>query len=148
MNYDSVDSFLKACHEAKSPRRQAIREGISDHLNDPDTIGIPAGLGITIEKLIEKYGDEVLRSVALWSLGKWAQLHCNLLQQRKFHGDAEAIALTAGDLSLIRHTIRTAAEVGSFGGDTHWREMLKDNLGQAVLEGLEELDCQGESEDE
>jgi len=136
---DSVNDFLKAVREAKASKRQAVDDGLKDHLEDPDCIGIPAELSQTIDGLIERYGDEALRSIALWAIGRWTQIHQCILDQRFITNDTHSIALTAGDLAKLATGLRTIADVGSFGGDDDWRAMLKKDLGQAVLEGMEEL---------
>jgi len=136
---DSVDGFLKAVREAKASKQQAVDAGLSDQLSDPDCIGVPADLARTIDSLIERYGDEALRSIALWAIGRWTQIHQRILDQRFITNDTHSIALTASDLAKLATGLRTIADVGSFGGDDDWRAMLKKDLGQAVLEGMEEL---------
>lgn len=136
---DSVDGFLKAVREAKASKRQAVDAGLSDQLSDPDCIGVPADFSRTVDGLIERYGDEALRSIALWAIGRWTQIHQRILQERIITGDLQATALTSGDLTRLSAALRLVSEVGSFGGDDQWREMLKESLGQAVLETMEEL---------
>jgi hypothetical protein len=54
-------------------------------------------------------------------------------------GDLQGTALTSSDLARLTTALRSVSEVGSFGGDEDWRAMLKEDLGQAVLETMEEL---------
>jgi hypothetical protein len=136
---DSVEGFLQSVREAKSAKRQAVDDGLKDQLEDPDCIGVPSELARTVDGLIERYGDEALRSIALWAIGKWTVIHQRILEQRIITDDCSGAALTAGDLARLNTALRTIADVGSFGGDDHWRTMLKDDLGQAVLETMEEL---------
>jgi hypothetical protein len=136
---ESVDGFLQAVREAKSAKRQAVDDSLKDQLEDPDCIGIPADLSRAVDGLIERYGDEALRSISLWAIGKWILIHQRVLDQRLMTEDSQSIVLTAGDLTALSHGLRMVSEVGSFGGDDHWRAMLKDNLGQAILEGMEEI---------
>ncbi len=136
---DSVDGFLKAVRQAKSAKRQAVDAGLSDQLSDPDCIGVPADFSRSVDKLIERYGDEALRSIALWAIGRWTQIHQRILEQRMITGDLQGTALTSSDLARLTTALRSVSEVGSFGGDEDWRAMLKEDLGQAVLETMEEL---------
>jgi hypothetical protein len=48
------------------------------------------------------------------------------------------------DITLLTMAIQTLERVGSFGGDEDWRKMLKNIVGQSLLEKLEEdgLDAQ------
>jgi hypothetical protein len=136
---DSVDGFLKAVRQAKSAKRQAVDAGLSDQLSDPDCIGVPADFSRSVDALIERYGDEALRSIALWAIGRWTQIHQRILEQRMITGDLQGTALASSDLARLTTALRSASEVGSFGGDDDWRAMLKEDLGQAVLEIMEEL---------
>lgn len=136
---DSVDGFLKAVREAKASKRQAVDAGLSDQLSDPDCIGVPANFSRSVDALIERYGDEALRSIALWAIGRWTQIHQRILEQRMITGDLQATAFTSGDLTRLTTALRSVSEVGSFGGDDNWRAMLKEDLGQAVLETMEEF---------
>jgi hypothetical protein len=136
---DSVDGFLKAVRQAKSAKRQAVDAGLSDQLSDPDCIGVPADFSRSVDKLIERYGDEALRSIALWAIGRWTQIHQRILEQRMITGDLQGTALTSSDLARLTTALRSVSDVGSFGGDEDWRAMLKEDLGQAVLETMEEL---------
>jgi hypothetical protein len=135
---DSVNKFLRAVTAAKSSKRQAVDESLAEYLDDPDTIGVPVSLSRAVDELVEQYGDEALRSIALWSLGRWLQVHQRILQDRLITGDCSAAAWTSSDLTLIRTGLRVISEVGAFGGNEHWRAMLKEEIGQAVLEGMEE----------
>lgn len=136
---DSVDGFLEAVREAKASKRQAVDTSLSDQLSDPDCIGVPADFSRSVDTLIERYGDEALRSIALWAIGRWTQIHQRILEQRMITGDLQATAFTSGDLTRLASALRLVSEVGSFGGDDDWRAMLRKDLGQAVLERMEEL---------
>lgn len=136
--FKSVNDFLKAARSAKQDQKEAIDEGLSPLLDDPSTIGIPPSLLSSIETLMEKYGDEALRSTAMFCMGKWMGIHNEILQQHLETEDYQAALYVMADISKLSLLIRSMDEIGSFGGDDDWRKMIKSTVNQQVLEAMEE----------
>lgn len=136
--FKSVNDFLKAARSAKQDQKEAIEEELSPLLDDPATIGIPPRLLSSIEALIQKYGDEALRSIAMFCLGKWMEIHKEILQQHLSNEDIQAGLYVMADISKLSLLIRSIEEIGSFGGDEDWRKMIKNTVNQQVMEVLEE----------
>lgn len=138
MDFSSVGDFLRKAATAKQDRRKVIDEGLSPFLEDPSTIGVTPALSETLEELTEQYGDEALRQVALFCIGRWHRLHTDILSQHlKNDGTSEAL-LTMNDLSKLSTILQLLEQVGSFGGDDAWRKMLRQIVGQSLLEHIEE----------
>jgi len=136
--FQSVDDFLRKAMGAKSGDRQIIEEEVGMQLDDPDLVVIPQDLVNFIDDAVEKYGDEALRHIALFCLGKWMALHDEVLEQHIELDSTHAAILTAGDLTTLANAGKLLASVGSFGGDEEWRAMLKELTVQSVLEQCEE----------
>jgi hypothetical protein len=71
MDFSSVGDFLRQAATAKQDKRQAIDDQLMPLMEDPATVGIPPNLAAAIETLLEAYGDETYRQIALFCLGKW-----------------------------------------------------------------------------
>jgi hypothetical protein len=138
MDFSSVNDFLKKATSAKSQERQLIDDELDPFLSDPATIGITPELSEDIEALKEKYGDEAFRQIGIFCLGKWLEIHENILQQHIQTETMDAALLTMNDISKLTLAIQTIESIGSFGGDEEWKRMLKDIVGQSLLERLEE----------
>jgi hypothetical protein len=138
MDFSSVNDFLKKATSAKSQERQLIDDELDPFLSDPATIGITPELSEDIEALKEKYGDEAFRQIGIFCLGKWLEIHENVLQQHIETETMDAALLTMNDISKLTLAIQTIESIGSFGGDEEWKRMLKDIVGQSLLERLEE----------
>jgi hypothetical protein len=138
MNFSSVGDFLRKAATAKSDERKAIDEKLAPMLEDRFTIGIPPGLLEAIEDLVEQYGDEAYKQISLFTMGKWHETHCEMLQQHADNGGTAEMLSTMNDLSKISTALTILGELGSFSGDEAWRKMLRDVVGQSVLETLEE----------
>ena len=136
--FQSVDDFLRKAMGAKNGDRQIIEEEVGMQLDDPDLVGIPEDMVDAIDEAVEKYGDEALRHIALFCLGKWMGIHQEVLDQHIELDSIEAAVLTASDLTTLSNAGRLLASVGSFGGDEEWRTMLKELTVQSVLEQCEE----------
>ena len=136
--FKSVNDFLKAATSAKQEQKEAINEELSPMLDDPSTIGIPPSLLSSIETLMGKYGDEALRSIAMFCLGKWTAIHQDILQQHLETEDFQAALFVMADISKLSLFIRSIEEISSFGGDDDWRKMIKNTVNQQVLEAMEE----------
>ena len=123
---------------AKNDDRQIIEEEVGMQLDDPDLVGIPEDMVDAIDEAVEQYGDEALRHIALFCLGKWMGIHQEVLDQHIELDSIEAAVLTASDLTTLSNAGRLLSSVGSFGGDEEWRTMLKELTVQSVLEQCEE----------
>jgi hypothetical protein len=136
--FNSVDAFLKAARAAKKTDKEQIADKLGPLLDDAATVAIPPELLSPIEDLVERYGDEALRSTAIFCLGRWAEVHQEWLEQHILMDNIESALWTMNDTAKLSLLIQNLAELGSFGGDDDWRAMLKRTVGQAVLENLEE----------
>jgi hypothetical protein len=136
--FNSVDEFLKAARAAKKTDKQQIADKLGPLLDDAATVAVPPDLLSSIEALVERYGDEALRSTAIFCLGRWAEVHQEWLEQHILMDNIESALWTMNDTAKLSLLIQNLAELGSFGGDDDWRAMLKRTVGQAVLENLEE----------
>ena len=123
---------------AKSGDRQIIEEEIGMQLDDPDVVGVPENMRASIEAALEEYGDEALRQIALFCLGKWMGIHEEILEQHVALDSTHPAVLTASDLTTLSNAGKLLASVGSFGGDEEWRTMLKEHTVQSILEECEE----------
>jgi uncharacterized protein YjeT (DUF2065 family) len=138
MEFGSVDDFLRKVTSAKKVERDVIDEGLGDMLDNPAVFGIPPELAKTLEGMLEEYGDEALRQVGMFCLGKWMHIHNETIQAHiQTEGWQEAL-LTMNDVSKLSTALRIIEEVGSFGGGEQWTKMLKQLVGQAVMENCEE----------
>lgn len=138
MDFSSVNDFLKKATSAKSQERQVIDEELDPFLSDPATIGITPELSEAVDALKEKYGDEAFRQIGIFCLGKWLEIHEDVLHQHIQTETMDAALLTMNDISKLTLAIQTLEGIGSFGGDEDWKRMLKDIVGQTLLERLEE----------
>lgn len=138
MDFSSVDDFLKKASSVKKEERQIINDQLDPFLSDPCTVGITPSLSAHISELKDKYGDEALKQIGIFCLGKWLETHEDILQQHAIMGAMDEALLTMNDISLIAHCVATLEGIGSFEGDEDWRKMLKEIVGQSVLEKLEE----------
>jgi hypothetical protein len=133
-SFDSVDDFLRKAGEAKRDQRAEANAWAQDFLNDPHTIGIPVDMADTIGALLEKYGDEPLRQIALFCLGKWYAIHAGVIQEMVEMEDTAASIASAMDAARVSGAIQLLETVGSFGGDDSWRDMLKETIVSEVDE--------------
>ena len=142
MDFSSVGDFLHQAATAKQDKRQAIDDQLVPFMEDPATVGIPPDLATSIETLLETYGDETYRQIALFCLGKWHQIHCEVLQQHiENDGTSEMLRemlMVMSDMSNLSTVLMILEQVGSFDGDDDWRKMLRTIVGQSVLETIEE----------
>jgi hypothetical protein len=136
--FNSPSSLIRAAQAAKNGQREAIDQEISPLLDDPHTFAVPPDLLATIEGLEENYGDEALKQLSMFCLGRWCTIHTEILQEHCATGDIAAAAYTMGDIAIIKQSLQMVSNIGSFGGDDDWREMIKKEVGQAVLEACED----------
>lgn len=137
-SFDSVSKFLQQAQEAKDGQRAAISRGMEPLLSDPAVFAIAPDAANALDKAMEDYGDEALKQTALVAMGKWCELHQEWLEQHIMHDSASEAAMTASDMVKIVQAIKLLEEVGSFSGDEDYRNAMKQQINQAVLEKLEE----------
>lgn len=145
MDFSSVGDFLRQAAFAKRDHRKTIDENLAPFLEDPATIGIPPSLSESLETLLEEHGDETYRQIAMFCIGKWHTVHTEILQQHVDNEGMSEALLTMNDLSKLSSVLQMLEQVGSFGGDESWRKMLREIVGQSVLETLEEYGSDPES---
>lgn len=133
-SFNSVDDFLRKAQEAKSEKRDEMHEYVQDFINDPSMVGVPIELAETIGQLMETYGDECLRQVALFTLGKWYGVHVGVVQEMVATEDYASAIAASMDAAKVNTAIQTLEAVGSFGGDDDWRNMLSDSIVSEVDE--------------
>lgn len=135
---DSVGDFLRKAHGAKARQRETINEHLEPFLDDPSTYALPPSMAEALDELYERFGDEALKQVGMVAIGKWAAMHEDMLNEHIANdGRAEAL-LTMSDLSRITTALRILSDIGSFGGDDDYRQAIKKQINQAVLEKIEE----------
>ena len=133
-SFNSVDDFLRKAREAKSEKHDEMHEYVQDFINDPSMVGVPVEMADDIGKLMEKYGDESLRQIALFTLGKWYGVHVGVVQEMVATEDFGSAIAGSMDAAKINIAIQTLEGVGSFGGDDDWRQMLGDSIVSEVDE--------------
>lgn len=138
MDFSSVGDFLRKAGAAKDDKRQAIDDHLMPFMEDRNTVGIPPDLAVSIEALLDAYGDETYRQVAMFCIGKWHQKHCEILQQHVENDGISEGLMVMSDVSKLSTVLMILEQVGSFGGDDDWRKMLRTIVGQSVLEAIEE----------
>lgn len=138
MDFSSVGDFLRKAATAKQDARQAIDDKLIPFLENPSTVGIPPTLNDSIDTLLETYGDETYRQIALFCIGKWHQAHCEILQQHIENDGTSEMLMTMSDISKLSTVLMLLDQVGSFGGADDWRKMLRTIVGQSMLETIEE----------
>lgn len=133
-SFNSVDDFLRKAQEAKSEKREEMEAYAQDFVNDPYMVGIPVEMSEDINTLMEKYGDESLRQIALFTLGKWYGVHVGVVQEMVATEDFGSAIAASMDAAKINTAIQTLEGVGSFGGDDDWRKMLGESIVSEVDE--------------
>lgn len=134
----SVGDFLRKVQGAKAHQRDAINEHLEPLLDDPATFAIPPAMAASLEELLERFGDEALKQAGMVAIGKWASLHQEMLEEHFANGSYQEALLSMNDLSKITTAMRILGDIGSFGGDEDYRQAVKQQINQAVLETIEE----------
>jgi len=136
-DFFSVDQFIRQAVAAKEGKRQAISDSIAPDLQDHGLVGIPPKLAKSLETMLERYGDEAYRQVALFCLGKWFELHHGMFEE--LIGEEPSMACSClMDATRVADALHLLSEINSIGGDKGWRDMLAQTLSQHILEELEE----------
>jgi hypothetical protein len=136
--FSTAEAFLREAAAAKQNKRDAISASIAPHLADHGTVGIPPQLHQGIDKLLERYGDEAYRQVALYCLGKWFEAHTEAAEDLFATGQMPEAVACMMDATRISDSLHLVCEVGSLGGDQDWKIMLEEELSQVILEHIEE----------
>lgn len=144
MDFSSVDDFLRQAQAAKQHSRDAIDDNLEPILEDPSMVGIPPDLVAPFEELFETFGDEALRQISLFCIGKWHALHNSILQQHIEQNNTNEGLATMSDLSRICTILQLIEQTGSFSGDEQWKKMLKSTISKAILKDMEERDISPE----
>ena len=132
---NSVDAFLKAARSSKSSQLDAINKELAPMIQSPSTYAIPPDLAELINALAEQYGDEAWKQIMMFCLGHWLETHEQVINET----DDPGIALwTMADLSTLRHCLSMVDDISAFKGTDQWKEMIQEQVGQAVLEACEE----------
>lgn len=140
MNFpsDSVNDFLRKARGAKEYQRQIVDDELEPLLTDPSTYAVPPAVGKMIEDALEEWGDEALKQIGMVVIGKWLDVHNGLLQEHVDSQDFSAALLTMSDATKITTALRTLGDIGSFSGDEDYCASVRQQINQAVLEGIEE----------
>lgn len=138
MDFSSVNDFLHKAQASKEPARRAIQDGIEGLIIDENTVAIPPHLSASINDLVETFGDEALRQIAIFCIAKWSEIHQGIAQDQFESEDIHALLLTSVDLTRMTDCLHCLKEIASFGGPEDWNDMIIANTSQAVLERIEE----------
>lgn len=124
-SFHSVDEFLRRIREAKASQRHSVEQFVSEHFEDPHLVAVPPELGEQINDYVEAYGDEALRQISLFAMGKWFAIHTAYIQELVANDNVQSVVATTMEASRISQCITTLETVGSFSGHDSWREMVK-----------------------
>lgn len=113
-----------------------MEEHVRDYLDDPYMVGVEPAMADTIGQLVETYGDEALRQIALFCLGKWFAVHSGIVEQFVENDQINKAMASIMDATRISDAIALLESVGSFGGDEHWRQMLHESVVGAVNDAM------------
>ena len=124
-SFDTVDDFLRKAREAKQTQRTNLENLVEETFEDPHVIAITPDLGEQILRLTEEYGDETLRQLALFALGKWLAYHNAYIEELVEADQVQEALSSTMDATHISHCITTLETVGSFSGSDEWLAMVK-----------------------
>jgi|TARA_B100001939_G_scaffold79275_1_gene67172 hypothetical protein len=136
--FNTVDDFLRGIREAKSKQRPDIEGIIDEAFDDPHTIAVPPDLGDMIVDLTEKYGDEALRQIALFCIGKWFAYHNAYIEGLVEDDNIHAALSTTMDSTRVSQCMTNLETVSSFSGSEEWVAMVKDLAIGAVNDAFNE----------
>lgn len=95
-------------------------------------------LASSIETMLRDYGDETYRQIALFTLGKWFELHMGMFEELAATEEVGMACSCLMDGTRIADALHLLSEINSIGGDQGWKTMLSETLSQHILEELEE----------
>jgi hypothetical protein len=134
---DSVDGFILKARAAREERLQAMQNAITNSLDDQDVIGVPPNVAELLQLYFTNYGDESLRSIALFCLGQWKKFHGETQSWALSGGRTEDACMIASDCRAIEDAMTMIAAIGSFSGDQQWREKVKAAMQEKVSQEME-----------
>lgn len=137
-SFNSVNDFLKAARSAKQQTESLISEELSPMLDDKHTVAVTPELFTLIDELQNLYGDETLRAIIMFCIGKWINVHRERLEDYLHLGNVGAGLWVMNDLSKLHLFLSSLDEIRSFDGDEEWRKMIKEVVSKAVMETCEE----------
>ena len=138
MDFSSVNDFLRKAAFAKKEKLKAIEDDLVDFIDDPSVAGVPVELWDNMEKLLHAYGDETFRQIALFALGKWLDIHAELVEDHSENECWDEALHTMNDIGKLSSVMQIIEQIGSFGGDDEWRAMLRSTISHSILEKREE----------
>lgn len=146
-SFDTVDDFLRKTREAKRKQRPDIESLVEETFEDPHVIAITPDLGDQILHLTEEYGDEALRQIALFALGKWFAYHNAYIEELvEVDKIKEALSSTM-DATRIGQCITMLETVGSFSGNDEWIAMVKQLAIGSVCDEYNRREDQGDADE-
>jgi hypothetical protein len=135
-SFSSVEDFLRKTRDAKTKQRPEIDERVRDYLEDPHLVGVAPSIADMLDDLLRKYGDESIRQIALFCLGKWFSIHAGVIEDLVKNEEVPAAMSASMDAARISDAIALLESVGSFGGDGDWKKMLHETLVSAVNDAM------------
>lgn len=137
-SFESVEAFLRAARSAKHERESQVTERIAPFLEDKSSIGVNPEVLEMIDRLVDEYGDEAMRSIGMFCIGKWMRLHQEIMEKHIKKSDTKGMLFVMNDISKLSTVLHILESIPSFGGDEEWRNMLKKEVSRALVETLEE----------
>lgn len=136
--FSSVNQFLEAAKAAKEPARQQVERIMADAVNDPGAFSVPPNMLPTINGLLETYGDESLKNIGMFCIARWLEVHQERLDEWCSMDDMQGALWTMNDISKLATALQIISDIGSFGGDDQWKEMIAKEVSKTMYETLEE----------
>lgn len=146
-SFDTVDDFLRKTREAKRKQRPDLESLVEETFEDPHVVAITPDLGDQILHLTEVYGDEALRQIALFALGKWFTYHNAMVEELVGSDKIQAALSTTADATRIGQCITALENIGSFGGSDDWIAMVKELAFGTVCDEFNRRADQGEDDE-
>lgn len=104
-----------------------MEQFVSEQFEDPRLIAVPPDFAGIVEEYIERYGDEALRQIALFCMGKWFAIHTAYADElAKNENPLSTVVATTVDATHISQAINMLEDVGSFSGTDEWNAMIKE----------------------
>lgn len=104
-----------------------MEQFVSEQFEDPHLIAVPPDFAGIVEEYIERYGDEALRQIALFCMGKWFAIHTAYADElAKNENPLSTVVATTVDATHISQAINMLEDVGSFSGTDEWNAMIKE----------------------
>jgi hypothetical protein len=125
--FSNVEEFLRRARLSKTNQRPEVEQFVSEHFEDPRLIVVPPDFAGIVEEYVERYGDEALRQIALFCMGKWFAIHTAYAEELVKHDNPiSTVVATTVDATHISQAINMLEDVGSFSGTDEWHAMVKE----------------------